>query len=102
MFYSSFSAAMDMRFGRDCVGTPEMSLDERLPAAARPPLQPAALLDGQVVNGSKTVDAQAGAEPSPDSPGSVGRTDLIYGPGMLELGDTLDYAMMVVDGGSRA
>ena len=26
VFYSSFSAAMDMRFGQDCVGTPEMSL----------------------------------------------------------------------------
>ena len=26
VFYSSFSAAMDMRFGQDCVGTPEMAL----------------------------------------------------------------------------
>jgi trimethylamine--corrinoid protein Co-methyltransferase len=26
VIYSSFSAAMDMRFGQDCVGTPEMSL----------------------------------------------------------------------------
>jgi trimethylamine--corrinoid protein Co-methyltransferase len=26
VIYGSFSAAMDMRFGVDCVGTPEMSL----------------------------------------------------------------------------
>lgn len=36
VFYGSFSAALDMRFGQDCVGTPEMSLMSAcLPLLAR-------------------------------------------------------------------
>jgi trimethylamine--corrinoid protein Co-methyltransferase len=44
------------------------------------------------------VDAQAGHEKTLTGlAAALAGTNLIYGPGMLDSGNTLDYAMMVVD-----